>query len=96
MLPVVFTAIHFEEWQASRAFAVTSVCCMVFGLLAVTRIRSEKLAMRAREGYFIAFLSWLYCSLLGAVPMYFCGSQFSFISCFLNPWPDFPPRMQRA
>ena len=21
MLPVVFTAIHFEEWQASRAFA---------------------------------------------------------------------------
>ena len=42
MLPVVFTAIHFEEWQASRAFAVTAVCCMVFGLLAVTRIRSEK------------------------------------------------------
>ena len=84
MLPVVFTAIHFEEWQASRAFAVTAVCCMVFGLLAVTRIRSEKLAMRAREGYFIAFLSWLYCSLLGAVPMYFCGSQFSFISCFFE------------
>ena len=84
MLPVVFTAIHFEEWQSSRAFAVTAVCCMVFGLLAVTRIRSEKLAMRAREGYFIAFLSWLYCSLLGAVPMYFCGSQFSFISCFFE------------
>ena len=84
MLPVVFTAIHFEEWQASRAFAVTAVCCMVFGLLAVTRIRSEKLAMRAREGYFIAFLSWLYCSLLGAVPMYFCGSRFSFISCFFE------------
>ncbi len=84
MLPVIFTAMNFGEWQAFRSFSIVSACCILAGLIAVTRIRLEKLAMRSREGYFIAFLSWVYCSLLGAVPMYFCGSEFSFISCFFE------------
>ena len=84
MLPVVPIADHFGEAQAAKAFAFVSLICIAAGMLVVSRIKSEKKSLRGGEGYFIAFTGWIYCSFLGAIPMYFCADGLSFVGCLFE------------
>lgn len=84
MLPCVAAGMYYEEWDSAGAFFPISLVCISIGFVILTQLRFDKLVLRAREGYFIAFTSWLYCSILGTIPMYFCNDDFSFISCFFE------------
>lgn len=84
MLPALVVAMHFEEWQSASAFLTSSSLFISIGFVILTQLKFDKINLRAREGYFIAFVSWAYCSLIGAIPIYFCGENFSFISCFFE------------
>lgn len=82
MLPSLVVAMYFGEWQSASAFLTMSLVCISIGFVILTQLKFNKITLRAREGYFIAFASWIYCSILGAVPIYSCGLDLSFISCF--------------
>lgn len=84
MLPALTVALYFEEWESASGFLTPSLIYISVGFVILTQLKFDKINLRAREGYFIAFISWVYCSLIGAVPIYFCGKDFSFISCFFE------------
>ena len=82
MLPSLVVAMHFKEWESASSFLTTSIVCISIGFVILTQLKFNKIVLRSREGYFIAFVSWIHCSLLAAIPIYTCGQDFSFISCF--------------
>lgn len=84
MLPAIVVAMYFEEWKCASALLTTSLICISVGFVILTQLKLHKISLRAREGYLIAFLSWIYCSLLGSLPIYFCGEGFSYISSYFE------------
>lgn len=84
MLPCVAAGLYYQEWASAGAFFPLSLVCISIGFVILTQLRFDKIVLRAREGFFIAFASWVYCSLLGAIPMYFCNPDFTFVSCFFE------------
>lgn len=84
MLPPVVVGLYHEEWQPAGSLFTTSIICISIGFVILTQFRFDKIALRFREGLFIAFASWIYCSLLGSLPLYFSGMDFPFISCLFE------------
>lgn len=82
MMPALVVALFFEEWKSASAFLTASTVCISIGFVILTQLKLHKISLRAREGYLIAFSSWVYCSLLGSLPFYFCGENFPYISCY--------------
>ena len=84
MLPCVAVGMHFEEWSASGSLFFTSIVCISIGFVVLTQLRTNKISLRFHEGWLIACISWVYCSLLGAVPFYFCGMDYTIIGSFFE------------
>lgn len=84
MLPCLALAMHYKEWDSASAFLLPALICISVGFVILTQLKFDKIVLHNREGYFIACISWIYCSLLGALPIYFCGKGFSFISCLFE------------
>lgn len=84
MLPALAVSLYFNEWHSGSAFLTTSMFCISIGFVILTQMKSDKINLKAREGYFITLISWLYCSLIGAIPIYFCGQDFPLISCIFE------------
>lgn len=84
MLPCIGTAMHYQEWPAASSLFTASIFCICIGLVILTQFKFDKILLRPKDGYFIACASWIYCSLLGALPLFFCGEGFSFINCFFE------------
>lgn len=84
MLPALLVALIFEEWQSASAFLTPSLVCISVGFVILTQLKFDKIVLKAREGYFIAAMSWVYCSIIGAVPIYFSGLKLPLIGCFFE------------
>ena len=84
MLPALLVAMIFEEWASASAFLTTALVCISIGFVILTQLRFDKIVLKAREGYFIATISWIYCSLIGTIPIYFCGPDLPLIGCFFE------------
>ncbi len=84
MIPALLVSVHLEEWACASAFLTTLLFCLCIGFVAMKFFKFNKINLKAREGYFIAFLSWLFCSAIGCIPIYFCGQNFPLISCFFE------------
>lgn len=84
MLPCLAVAMYYKEWASASSLLTTSLFCVCVGFVILTQLKFDRIILRAREGYFIACASWIYCSVLGALPLYFCGKEFSFISCLFE------------
>lgn len=84
MLPCLAAALHFEEWKAGGSLLITSIVCMSVGFVILTQLKFDKIKLKHRESYFIACISWIFASLIGALPFYFCGQGFSFVSCYFE------------
>ncbi len=84
MLPAFAVGLYFCEWKAAGSLFTISIICISVGFVILTQLRFDKIALRSREGYFIAFASWIYCSFLGALPIYFCGQGFTLINCIFE------------
>ena len=84
MLPALLVAMIFEEWQAASAFLTPSLIFISIGFVILTQLKFDKIVLKAREGYFIAAMSWIYCSIIGAIPIYFCGLDLPLIGCLFE------------
>ena len=84
MLPCSAVGMHFREWTASGALFITSLVCISVGFVILTQLRFSKISLRFHEGWFIACISWVYCSLLGSVPFYFGGMDYTLVGSFFE------------
>lgn len=84
MLPCIAAALYFKEWNAGRPLLITSAICIAAGLIILTQLKLDRIKLKYRESYFIACTSWVFAALIGALPFYFCGCDFSFISCYFE------------
>lgn len=84
MMPCVVAAIQFEEWTASYPLFMVSMVCIITGHVILTQFHYDKVHLHFHEGYLISAVSWVFCSLIGALPFYFCGMDFPFISCYFE------------
>ncbi len=75
MLPSVLCGLIYGEKEIT-AFIPAILLSGVIGLLFVTR-KPKNTAIYAREGFFIVALAWILMSLVGAIPLYFCGRGLS-------------------
>ena len=84
MMPCSAAAIQFEEWNAASPLFIVSLFCICVGFVILTQFHFYKIHLHFHEGYLIACFSWIYCSLIGALPFYYCGQDFSFIGCYFE------------
>ena len=84
MLMCSAVGMFFGEWTASGALLITSLVCIAIGFVILTQLRFRKINLRFHEGWLIACMSWVYCSLLGAVPFYFGGMDYTIIGSFFE------------
>ncbi len=84
MLPCVAAAIQFDEWIAAYPLFMVSIVCVITGHIILTQFHYDRVRLHFHEGYLIACISWVFCSLIGALPYYFCGMDFSFVSCYFE------------
>ncbi len=84
MVPCTAAAMYFEEWGAASSLFVTGLFCICPGFVILTLLKFDKIHLRIHEGYLIACLSWVLCSLIGAFPFYFSGQGYSFAGSFFE------------
>lgn len=84
MLPCVACAIQFEEWVVAYPLFMVSMICVITGHVIMAHFHFDRVHLHFHEGYLIACVSWVFCSLIGSFPFYFCGMDFSFISCYFE------------
>ena len=84
MVPCCVIGLYFEEWQAASALFISSICLIVIGSVIHAFTRLNQVRLRYHEGWLIACVSWVYCSLLGMIPIYFCGMDYTLIGSFFE------------
>ena len=84
MLPSLIVALYFEEWQSASSFLTTSIVCISIGFVILTQLKFHKIILKAREGYFIAAISWIYCSLISTIPIYYSTPNSSVMQCLFE------------
>ena len=84
MVPCILAALIFEEWKAGSALFPVCVICVCVGWVILTQLKFNKINLHLHEGFLIACLCWVYCSIIGMFPFYFCGSDFTLIGCFFE------------
>ena len=84
MVPALIASLHFEEWSSGTALLETSIICVCIGFTILTQLKFDKIKLHHRESYLIACLSWIYVSIIGAIPLYFCGAEFPFSACLFE------------
>lgn len=78
MVPCLISGIYFKEWPSVYAFLIIGIVSILIGYMIIRKLNDEKKQLHMSEGFLIASLSWIYCSLLGALPFCFAGG-YSFI-----------------
>ena len=84
MIPCTSAGMHYEEWGAASALFVTGLFCICAGFVILILLKFDKIKLHIHEGYLIACLSWILCSLIGALPFYFSGQGYSFAGSFFE------------
>ena len=84
MLPSIITGLILEEWQAVSALFPTCIVCVCIGAVTVTQLKFKKINLHLHEGFLIACLSWVYCSVIAMFPYYFSGCGFPLVGSFFE------------
>lgn len=84
LLPCAAVGIEFKEWAPAGALFQVGIFSVCIGFVILTQYHFDKIKLHAHEGYLIACLSWLFCSLIGALPFYFSGQGYSMMQCFFE------------
>lgn len=84
MLPCVFAAVFFEEWNASVSLFPVSIFCICAGLVIMTQLKFKKIHLKLHEAFLIACFSWIYCSIIGMIPFYTSGCGFTLAGSFFE------------
>ena len=84
MLLCTPAAVYYKEWSTASALLSISLICICVGSVLQVLLHFDKLHLKAHEGFLFAFVSWLYCSLIGTLPFYFSGQGYSLASSFFE------------
>lgn len=84
MVPCILASMVFEEWRAASALFPTCVICVCVGVVIMTQLKFNKIHLKLHEGFLIACLSWIYCSVIGMFPFYFSGCGFTLVGSFFE------------
>ncbi len=79
LLPCAIVAKLDNYGAQSANLLVLAAIYLASGIFAFIFVRGYKIQLKLRDGYFIACASWLFCSLLGAVPFLISGMNYSII-----------------
>lgn len=85
MFVPMFMALHLGESEAQQAFATVIACCLFVGIVirfCISPIQAKKLKLR--DGFLLVSLTWLLCSLVGALPFCLSGAIPSVIDAFFE------------
>ena len=74
----------YSEIKPAASLITTGSICFVLGSLLFKLLRHNKIRLSARKGYLIAFISWVYCSFIGAVAFFFSGQDYTLIGSFFE------------
>ena len=73
MMICSFYGMSIEEWAASKALMSVGLTLSCIGSLIILLLRSKKISLKPRAGYIISCTTWIFCSLIGAVPFIIYG-----------------------
>lgn len=81
-LPLL-TGLMFAEWDATLDFALSLMSCLAFGMAVRLICRTAK-PMGRRHGFVVASSSWIWATVLGAVPYYLSGHMGSYVDALFD------------
>ncbi len=81
LFPFIVGLIYKED--SGIHYLITSILCAILYLLS-SRIKVERKAIYAREGFVITSLAWISMSLMGAIPLYSCGDFPTYVDAFFE------------
>lgn len=67
-----------------KVFALSGLYTVVSGMILYFPNRSQATLLNIRESYLLISLSWVFISLFGAVPFYFCNQNISMVDAFFE------------
>ena len=78
-------ALYLEEFAPFKSFAITIAFTIVPSLIYLYIIRKDKSeSLSTRDGFLFVTLSWIFASLIGAIPFYISGAIPSFTDAFFE------------
>lgn len=72
MLPSVLIGIIYKEYSHALTYCCIAIFCLLLGIL-LQQVKPKAKTFYAREGFVIVSLSWIFMSILGALPFYLSG-----------------------
>ena len=73
MLIPFIQAVYYHENSSARAFAIVLLVCLSFGLIIRQFCKPSREKMKVRDGFLVVSVSWLLCSVIGALPFWLSG-----------------------
>ncbi|QTQ11017.1 TrkH family potassium uptake protein [Treponema parvum] len=69
----IFVALAYKEYEIVPVFLIPMIIVVILGIISVVLGRGEQLSLSTRGAFVIAACSWIFASLLGAVPLMASG-----------------------
>ncbi|QTQ14820.1 TrkH family potassium uptake protein [Treponema parvum] len=69
----IFVALAYKEYEIVPVFLIPMIIVVILGIISVVSGRGEQLSLSTRGAFVIAACSWIFASLLGAVPLMASG-----------------------
>jgi trk system potassium uptake protein TrkH len=73
MIPALLCALYFNETKAALALAFCGGASALLGFVLLRFSKQKRKSLSVRDGYLIVSVSWILCSLIGAVPYILSG-----------------------
>ncbi len=83
LLAPSITSLVYSEWRSLWAFLATALICTAVGVLCSFKSPRNK-TLRARDGFVIVSLSWIFLSLFGSLPFLFSGVINNFVDALFE------------
>ncbi len=84
LLPCLIASLVYDKDSTVYSLFTISFVYITVGIILITRLRHYKFKLKPHEGFLLSTMSWVLCSLLGALPFYFSGTGHTFIQCLFE------------
>lgn len=79
LLPCLIISYMNDDSKTYNPLFTIIVIYIFIGSALLFRLRTHRFRLKVHEGFLIATISWVFCSVLGAFPFYFAGNDYTFI-----------------
>ena len=84
MIPALIVSFTYNEYAVAFSFIKTIIPAFIIGILIQILVHPSSSAIKIRDGYFIAAVSWFFVSAIGAFPYSLSGVMPSYIDAFFE------------